>query len=607
MVGAGLGLSGAGPAGAAPDPPTGPVTLSWSVYHGEAAGTGVDQSGTTYSPASAAWTSPVLDGELYGEPLVYAGRVYAATENDTVYALAANTGAVLWSAHLGTPVPATDLPCGDIGPTVGITGTPVIDDQRGEIFVVADQDDAGRIAHVLYGLNIYSGGVVLSQAVDPSGPGYSAAAQLQRTGLNLDNGSVVFGMGGNAGDCSYYHGWVISVPESGGTPENWEVDSGAGQTQGAVWMGGAAPEVDAQGNVWFAAGNGSVNQAGDPYDDSDSVTELGPDMTLEQIFAPSTWYSDNSSDFDLGSSPPALLPDGQVVQIGKSHNGYLLAGAHLGGIGGQVSQLTGVCDGDNDGGEAVVGDVVYEPCQAGLEAVKVSSTSLSVLWHSSSGASAPPIVAGGLVWAIGRSTLFALNRSTGVAVQQFSLGSEANDFPTPAAGDGLLLAPSADQVHAFTGSDGLPGGPPPAPPGQGYWEVAADGGVFAFGSAPYEGSMGGRPLAAPIVGVAATPDGRGYWEVAADGGVFAFGDASFAGSMGGQKLVAPIVGVAATPDGRGYWEVAADGGVFAFGDASFAGSMGGQKLVAPIVGVAATPDGRGYLGGGGRRRGLRLR
>ncbi len=47
--------------------------------------------------------------------------------------------------------------------------------------------------------------------------------------------------------------------------------------------------------------------------------------------------------------------------------------------------------------------------------------------------------------------------------------------------------------------------------------------------------------------MAATPDGHGYWLVAADGGVFAFGDAAFAGSAGGLHLNAPIVGMAAGP------------------------------------------------------------
>ena len=128
----------------------------------------------------------------------------------------------------------------------------------------------------------------------------------------------------------------------------------------------------------------------------------------------------------------------------------------------------------------------------------------------------------------------------------------------------------------------------------GYWETAADGGVFAVGAAPYFGSMGGQPLNSPIVGLAATPDGEGYWLVATDGGIFSFGDAQFYGSMGAVRLNSPIVGIATTPDGDGYWMVAADGGIFSFGDAQFYGSMGGRPLLEPITGMAATPDGGGY-------------
>ena len=123
-----------------------------------------------------------------------------ATENDTVYALAADTGAVLWSTHVGTPVPVASTigACGDISPTVGITGTPVIDSARGEIFAVADELVGGAPAHFLVGLNMYDGTVELDQAVDPPDPGVNPPVHLlQRTGLNLDDGNVVFGFGGN--------------------------------------------------------------------------------------------------------------------------------------------------------------------------------------------------------------------------------------------------------------------------------------------------------------------------------------------------------------------------------------------------------------------------
>jgi hypothetical protein len=127
----------------------------------------------------------------------------------------------------------------------------------------------------------------------------------------------------------------------------------------------------------------------------------------------------------------------------------------------------------------------------------------------------------------------------------------------------------------------------------GYWLVASDGGVFSF-NAPFYGSMGGHPLNAPIVGMAAKPSGDGYWLVASDGGVFAFGPgATFSGSMGGQNLNAPIVGLATDTATGGYWLVASDGGVFSF-NAPFDGSTGGLHLNAPISGMAATADGGGY-------------
>ena len=107
------------------------ATTSWTVYHGDPQGSGIDTSGVNFSNASLAWTSPVLDGQVYGEPLESGGRVYVATENDTVYALAAETGAVLWSTSVGPAVPDADVVCGDISPQVGITGTPVIDVARG--------------------------------------------------------------------------------------------------------------------------------------------------------------------------------------------------------------------------------------------------------------------------------------------------------------------------------------------------------------------------------------------------------------------------------------------------------------------------------------------
>jgi hypothetical protein len=128
----------------------------------------------------------------------------------------------------------------------------------------------------------------------------------------------------------------------------------------------------------------------------------------------------------------------------------------------------------------------------------------------------------------------------------------------------------------------------------GYWLVASDGGIFAYGDSHFYGSTGNIALNKPVVGMAVTPNRAGYWLVASDGGIFAFGDAKFYGSTGNIVLNKPIVGMAATPDGRGYWLVASDGGIFAFGDAPFYGSAGNLVLNQPIVSMAATPDGGGY-------------
>jgi outer membrane protein assembly factor BamB len=405
---------------------------------------------TAVDTGTQVWTSPALDGHIYGEPLVYAGRVFVATENDTVYALSTATGAVAWSAHLGSPIPAGSLPCGNITPTVGITGTPVIDPSREEIFVVADELVNGSPAHRLVGLSTASGQVEINQDVDP--PGVDPAALLQRTGLALDAGQVVFGMAGNFGDCAAYRGRVVAVPEAGGPPQNFTVDAASDESQGGIWMGGAAPVVDSSGNIWVSTGNGSVDSDTHPYDNSDAALELSPSLHLLQFFAPATWATNNSHDLDM-STAPVLLPDGQVVLAGKSRIVYLLNGAHLGGIGHQQATVGPACSNDIDGGSAVVGMTVYLPCLTGVIAVRASSSppGLRLLWTGSGGG--PPIVAGGLVWSIGQNgVLYGLDQATGQVRQQVTIGAPANHFPTPTAADGLLLAASADNVVAFATS-----------------------------------------------------------------------------------------------------------------------------------------------------------
>ncbi|MGH9023770.1 MAG: hypothetical protein ACRDV9_11850, partial [Acidimicrobiia bacterium] len=119
----------------------------------------------------------------------------------------------------------------------------------------------------------------------------------------------------------------------------------------------------------------------------------------------------------------------------------------------------------------------------------------------------------------------------------------------------------------------------------GYYMVASDGGIFAFGDARFSGSMGGKPLNAPVQSLVPDSDGTGYWLVASDGGVFAF-EAPFRGSMGGAPLNRPVTGMVAFGDG--YLMVGEDGGIFNFSGQRFHGSLGDSPPAHQITSVAAS-------------------
>ena len=173
--------------------------------------------------------------------------------------------------------------------------------------------------------------------------------------------------------------------------------------------------------------------------------------------------------------------------------------------------------------------------------------------------------------------------------------------------DGGIFTFGSAQFYGSTGNIALQRpvvGISPTANKSGYWLVASDGGIFAFGNAGYYGSIPGAGLSpagsglphslnAPIVGMVPSSDGGGYFMVASDGGVFAFGDARFEGScpgMGGCSGAA----VAVVPDGsgNGYWLVTQTGNVYAFGDAAFYGAPGNQG--SPVTSAVRTADGHGY-------------
>ncbi len=375
---------------------------------------------------------------VYAEPLVYHGRVYVATENDTVYALDQTTGTVAWRSHLGTPVPGSSLPCGDIDP-LGITGTPVIDPTSNTIFVVTESGPP--IGHALIGLDASTGVPRVLASGDPW-PVIPVTHQ-QRPALALANGRVYWAYGGLAGDCGNYHGTVLSVRTDGTDPTEYVVPT---PNQGAIWAP-SGPAIDAAGNVWVSTGNGASSTT---FDHGDAVIELGPTLRERGYFAPSNWAALNQSDLDLGSTGPLLLPDGLVFQSGKSGDTYLIRQSNPGGIGGQVASLSIGCN--SSGGNAALGaSIVYVTCQGGTRALLVGpGPTLRLLWQGPTDANGSPVVDGGTVWVVGvdSGVLYALDPLTGSVRQAIPVG-HARHFTSPTIAAGAVIVATDTTVQAF--------------------------------------------------------------------------------------------------------------------------------------------------------------
>jgi hypothetical protein len=421
-------------------PATNTTTGNWTTYHGDNTRDGILPMGPVNSVV-AKWTgAATLDGPVYAEPLVCGDSVYVATENNTVYAIDDSTGAAEWKTHLGTPVESSTLPCGDIGPTTGITGTPVIDVAAQTLFVVAFLSGLSANTHVLFGLNVDTGSVTFQVGAD--GNGAIADVEQQRGALALANGYVYVPYGGLAGDCGAYHGWVVGVPTSGsGTVLSYQVPT---EREGGIWAAGGIT-VSPEGDLYVATGNGASTST---YDYGDSVIELTPTLQVVSSFAPTNWIQLNQDDTDLGSVAPTILSNGDVFQIGKAGVGYLLSGTNLGGIGGQLYNGS-ICSAAF-GGTAREGQSIFVPCTNGLFDVLVNGSEFSVAWQTTDFDSGSPIVTGDIVWAVDvpNANLLGFNISTGQQVFSFPLGS-ADHFISPGAAPGSLFVAGGNQLFAF--------------------------------------------------------------------------------------------------------------------------------------------------------------
>jgi outer membrane protein assembly factor BamB len=399
----------------------------------------VDRSSPPAGKVSQAWSHPV-DAAVYAEPLVIASTVIVATENDTVYALDASTGALKWSKHLGTPVAGSSLPCGNIDPS-GITSTPVIDPATQTVWVVTFERPTH---HQLYGLDLANGDVRSSRAADA--PGSDPSVEQERGALTLANDTVYVPYGGLYGDCGDYLGRVVAFAHAGtGAEMTWKVSN---EKRAGVWAP-PGPTVASDGSLFVATGNGDSTDA---YRDSDAVVRLSPTLTEEDSFAPASWARLNDEDLDLGTTSPALLSDGLVLEVGKEGIGYLLRSDHLGGVGGEVFSAQ-VCN-SAYGGTAVSGSIVFVSCRDGLHKVTVTGAAKPSFTAVGAGNQqvGPPVLAGGLVWSVTRSGhLEGRNEASGDRTYDFDLGTLYTSFPSLAASAGRLFVPAGKAVVAFRG------------------------------------------------------------------------------------------------------------------------------------------------------------
>ena len=106
------------------------------------------------------------------------------------------------------------------------------------------------------------------------------------------------------------------------------------------------------------------------------------------------------------------------------------------------------------------------------------------------------------------------------------------------ASDGGIFSFGDARFHGSTGGQNSTSRwsawpPPPTAAATGWWPPTAAS--SPSGTPGSTGRWAATPLNQPVVGMASTPDGQGYWLVASDGGIFAFGDAGFYGSTGGTS------------------------------------------------------------------------
>jgi hypothetical protein len=345
--------------------------------HGDIGRTGENTKETALTPSNVNSTtfgklfSHSVDGYVYAQPLyvpslTIGGQthnvVFVATEHDSIYAFDADSNAganaqPLWqvtlldSAHGATAGETTQSSasiaggrCEDLTPEIGITSTPVIDPSANALYAVAASVNpaTGQYFQRLHAIDITTGGekfggpMAISGSV--TGPLGNTATfdphyEMNRPGLLLLNGSLYLGF---ASHCDlnppegWYYGWLFAFSAS--TLQQQAIFNPTPDTGwGGIWMSGAGPSGDDQGNVYLSIGNGQPNpNCTGPYDYSDAVARLrllGGKFQMEDYFQPTNYCDRLNNDADAGTSGALLVPD----QPGKAPHEMVVLAKTLGG------------------------------------------------------------------------------------------------------------------------------------------------------------------------------------------------------------------------------------------------------------------------------------
>jgi hypothetical protein len=346
-----------------------------TTYHYDNFRTGwnADETSLTYDTVNSSsfglLHTVTLDDQVDAQPLVVPNEttsrgaapgkhdvVYVATENDTIYAIDASSGTVLFQQHLGSPVPSP-LGCNNNGPNVGINSTPVIDQSANVMYVIAYTLDSGTPTYRIHELDLANLSDVIPPVVvsashtltDGSNFQFNATYQRQRPGLLESHGNIYAGFGSFCDfNASTSRGWLLGWQTGSLTPlaanrlNDVLATSPDSFFLSSIWMSGYGVAADAAGDVYFVTGNSDYS--GNTYNSatnlSESVVKVSPDLNeVLSYFTPSDVSQLDIGDTDFGSGGVMLLPPGPsstptvplAVAAGKEGTMFLLNRNSLGG------------------------------------------------------------------------------------------------------------------------------------------------------------------------------------------------------------------------------------------------------------------------------------